>query len=182
MLYLYTCQIKTQYLEKVEIQFNLYCMGKRASQVVLVVKNLPANGEDVRDTGSTPGLGRSPGGGHGNPLQYSCLENLVDRGAWQAMVNRVAKSQTQLKWFSMHSCTYGGKSRNHLRLGLLWRTFCFCVFNIKIPEILDTWTNHTWTKMSQMWPIIFQTAPFFVVVLWVDKLIPEMGEMLIFSH
>ena len=86
-----------QYLEKVEIQFTLYCMGKRASQVVLVVKNLPASGEDVRDTGSTPGLGRSPGGGHGNPLQYSCLENLVDRGAWQAMVNRVAKSQTLLK-------------------------------------------------------------------------------------
>ena len=55
------------------------------SQVALVVKNLPANAEDIRDMGSVPGLGRSPGGGHGNPLQY-CLENLIDRGAWQAIV------------------------------------------------------------------------------------------------
>ena len=46
-----------------------------ASQVALVVKNLPANAGDIRDAGSTPGLGRSPGEGHGNPLQYSCLEN-----------------------------------------------------------------------------------------------------------
>ena len=48
---------------------------ERASQVALVVKNPPANAGDIRDEGSTPGLGRSPGGGHGNPLQYSCLEN-----------------------------------------------------------------------------------------------------------
>ena len=50
-------------------------------QVVLVVKNLPANVGDIRDMDSIPGLGRSPGGGHGNPLQYSCLENPMDRGA-----------------------------------------------------------------------------------------------------
>ena len=54
-----------------------------ASQVVLVVKNLPANAGDVRDSGLNPGLGRSPGGGHGNALQYSCLENPTDRGAWR---------------------------------------------------------------------------------------------------
>ena len=59
-----------------------------------MVKNLPANAGDVRDVGSVPGSGRFPGGGHGNPLQYSCLENPLDRGAWQAMVHRVAKSQT----------------------------------------------------------------------------------------
>ena len=64
-----------------------------ASQVVLVAKNLPANAEDVRDMGSIPGLGRSPGGGHSNPLQYSCLENPLDRGAWRATINRVAKSR-----------------------------------------------------------------------------------------
>ena len=52
-----------------------------ASQVALVVKNLPANAGDVRDEGSIPGLGRSPGGGHGSPLQYSCLENPMDREA-----------------------------------------------------------------------------------------------------
>ena len=53
-----------------------------ASQVVLVVKNLPANTGDLRDTGSIPGSGRSPGGGYGTPLQYSCLENPTDREAW----------------------------------------------------------------------------------------------------
>ena len=51
----------------------------------------------LRDTGSIPGSGRSPGKGHGNPLQYSCLENPRDRGPWQAKVHRVSKSQTQLK-------------------------------------------------------------------------------------
>ena len=57
-----------------------------ASQMVLVVKNMPANAGDVRDVGSIliPGSGRAPGGGHGNPLQYSCLENPMDRGAWWA--------------------------------------------------------------------------------------------------
>ena len=58
-----------------------------------MVKNLPAK---VRDLGSIPGLGRSPGGGNGSPLQYSCLENPMDTGAWQATVHGVAKSQTQL--------------------------------------------------------------------------------------
>ena len=69
---------------------------KWASQVVLGVKNPPANAGDVRDVGSIPGLGRSPGGGHGEdtPLQYSCLENPVDRGAWWAIVHRVAQSRT----------------------------------------------------------------------------------------
>ena len=65
-----------------------------ASQVVLVVNNMPANAGDVRDTGSVLGSGRSPGEGHGNPLQYSCLENPMDRGAWRATVHRVTKSQT----------------------------------------------------------------------------------------
>ena len=67
------------------------------SQVVLIVKNLPANAGDTGDTGSIPGLGRSPGEGHGNPLQYSYLENPMDRGAWQATVDGVEKSQIQVK-------------------------------------------------------------------------------------
>ena len=69
----------------------------RASQVALVVKNLPANAGDIRDAGLIPGSGRSPGGGHGNPLQYSCLENPMDREAWWATVHRVTKSWTRLK-------------------------------------------------------------------------------------
>ena len=59
-----------------------------------MVKNLPAVQEIAEDLGSIPGLGRSPGGGHGNPPQYSCLENSMDREAWWAMVHRVAKSRT----------------------------------------------------------------------------------------
>ena len=62
-----------------------------ASQVELVLKNLPANAGDVRDVDSIPGLGRSPGGGHSNPLQYSCLENSMDRGAWWATVHWVER-------------------------------------------------------------------------------------------
>ena len=57
--------------------------------MALVVKNLSANAGDVRDVGSNPGLGRSPGGGHSNPLQYSCLENPMDRGTWRATVHSV---------------------------------------------------------------------------------------------
>ena len=59
-----------------------------------MVKNMPANAQDIRDVGLIPGLGRSPGGGHGNRLQYSCLENSMDSGAWKVTVHRVAKSWT----------------------------------------------------------------------------------------
>ena len=59
--------------------------------VALVVRNPPANAEDVRDMGSIPGSRRSPGGGHGNPLQHSCLENPMDRAAWQATVHGIAE-------------------------------------------------------------------------------------------
>jgi len=65
-----------------------------------VVKNPPANAGDTRDMGSIPGWGRSPEGGNGNPLQYSFLENPMDRGAWWTTVHGVAKSQTQLKGLS----------------------------------------------------------------------------------
>ena len=64
----------------------------RASQV-----NLPANGGDIRDEGLIPRLGKFPRGGHGNPVQYSCLENPIDRGAGRATVHGIVKSQTRLK-------------------------------------------------------------------------------------
>ena len=73
-----------------------------------MIKNLPANPGDARDVGSILGLGRSPGGGHDNPLQYSCLENPMDRGAWMATVHKVAQSQT----------THTGKRKRHLKLFL----------------------------------------------------------------
>jgi len=69
-------------------------MGLRASQVVLVVKIPPANAGDIRDGGLIPGLGRFLGGRSGNPLQYSCLENPMDTGAWRTTVHRAAKGWT----------------------------------------------------------------------------------------
>ena len=78
------------------------------SQVALVVKNLSANADDVRDVGSIPGSGRFPGGGHSNLLWYSCLENPMDRGAWWATVHGFAQSRTLLKQFSTHArISYG---------------------------------------------------------------------------
>ena len=62
-----------------------------------MVKNVSASERDIRDMGSVPGLARSPGGGYGNPLQCSCLQNPMDRGAWQPAVHGAAQSQTQLK-------------------------------------------------------------------------------------
>ena len=66
-------------------------------------KESTCNAGDTRDRGSVPGLGRSPGGGNGNSLHYSCLENAMDRGAWQATVHRFAQSWTQQKRLSMHT-------------------------------------------------------------------------------
>ena len=77
------------------------------------MKNLAANAGDIRDVGSVPNLGRSPRGGHGNPLQNSCLENPMDRGAWRATVHGVAKSQTRLKWLSTHRLYLGMPRKFH---------------------------------------------------------------------
>ena len=88
------------------VKLESYCAYFWAFQVVLVVKNSPAKAGDIRNTGSVLGLGRSYEGGHGNPLQYSCLENLIDRGAWWATVHGVAKSQTWLKWLSTRVRAY----------------------------------------------------------------------------
>ena len=67
-----------------------------------MVKNLPVSAGAIRDSGSILGSGRSPVGGHGSPLQYPCLQNPVDRGAWRATVRGVAQSQTQVKRLSTH--------------------------------------------------------------------------------
>ena len=92
------------------------------AQVVLVVKNPPTNAGDVKETSSIPGSERSPGGGHGNPLQYSCLKNPIDRGAWQAMVHAVTKSWTQLKQLSMqvHAHTHSVLFRGAC-MEILWK-------------------------------------------------------------
>ena len=90
-----------------------------ASQVVLVVKNLPANAADMKDVGLISGWGRSPGGSDGNPLQYSCLKNSMDRGAWQATMHRVAKHQTRLEQQSTHTRINNRKSERRSDPGLV---------------------------------------------------------------
>ena len=79
--------------------------------VSLVVKNPPAHARGIRDAGSITGSGRSPTGGHGNPLQYSFLKNPLDRGAWWATVSGVARSRTRLKRLTMHARWVRGQGR-----------------------------------------------------------------------
>ena len=107
----YLLVLKKRWIEKLKIASKPPEAGERQwridfpstnFKVSLVVKNLPANVGDIRDAGSIPGSGRSPGGGHGNPLQYSCLENPMDRGAWQATVHSGTQSWTWLKWLGVY--------------------------------------------------------------------------------
>ena len=97
-------------------------MVRKSSQVDLMVKNPSASAGDLRDVDSIPGLGKSPGEGPGNPLQYSCLENPMDRGAWQAIVHRVAQSRTQLKRLSTWSYKFG----NYISIPPSWK---FMMYN-----------------------------------------------------
>ena len=96
------------YSEAAKLTFcSLSCVTRNrwASQVALVVKNLPANAGDVRVTGLILGAGRSPRGGHGNPLQYYCLETPTDRGAWRAIVHGVTKSEvTEHTYYYYNFC------------------------------------------------------------------------------
>ena len=100
--------------------------------MVLVVKkkkNLPPNAGDTRDAGSVSGSGRSPGGGHGNSPRYSCLENPMDRGAWQVIVHTVAKSQTWLKWLSTaHTSDTLGREYEALKCILPTTNQSICIY------------------------------------------------------
>ena len=95
------CTRALKYQLMSELQGSMRNSG--ASQMVLVVKNKtqqkkpPINAEDITDMGSIPGLGRSPAGGHSNPLQYSCLVDPTDRGSWQAIARKATKIWIQLK-------------------------------------------------------------------------------------
>ena len=106
----------------------------RAAQVALVVKSPSTNAGKIRDTGSIPGSGRSHGGGHGNQLQYSCLENPMDKGAWRATVHGVAKSQTRLKQPSTHAYHTPAKWKRPVMKGQTLRDFSFMRFLTKFIE------------------------------------------------
>ena len=92
---------------KVALEFRSLCPSQnpRASPMALVVKNPPANAGDAREVGSIPESGRFPGGGHGNLLRYSCLENSMNRGTWGLQSMGSWKSPTWLKWLSTYTCT-----------------------------------------------------------------------------
>ena len=112
----------------------------RASQVVLVIKNPPATAGDMRDSGFIPGSGRSPGGGNDNPLQCSCLENFMDRGAWRATAHGIAKSQTQLKGLSMHARPSWGAAKYNPGFKSAWAGLKSCV-----------WGRRTWLHQPSSW-------------------------------
>ena len=140
--------------------------------MALVVKNLLANAEDSRDMGSIPGWGRSPGGGHGNPLQYSCLENSLDRGAWWATVNGVTNSCTQLKRLSTHA-PYGSMDHGLPRVWHSWNcgNISFRVFSWvwvvrrwlywrflplrKPPYLLEAWVAQPWLVLQALLFLMF---------------------------
>ena len=86
------------------LSFGCYCKVYWGFSGGAMVKNLPATAGNLRDEGLIPGSGKSPGGGHSNPLQYSCLENSMDREALWATIHGVTKNWTQLKQLSIHAC------------------------------------------------------------------------------
>ena len=107
-------------------------------------KDPPTNAGDIRGTGSVAGSGRSPGGGHGNPLSYSCLENLLDRGAWQATVHGVTELDTIEA--TSHTCTYF--HYGHRKCSELFKSFeIFCDLFYSLAHInLDKYSTFTKKK------------------------------------
>ena len=125
----------------------------QAAQVALWIKNLPANTGHPGDPSLIPGSGRSPGGGNGNPLQYPCLENPVDRGAWWAAIHGVAKSQDMTEWLSTQHTSSGSGSwlgpRGTGTLGVghggrMWGLQC------SSPGLRSTW-GHKDTPGDLLW-------------------------------
>ena len=123
-----------------------FCKGIVASQVALMVKNLSANARDLREAGSIPRSRRSPGGGLSNPLQYSCLENPMDKGAWQAIVHRVAQSWTCLKQLGM----YHLRRLNNRKLNILlqWSPYWSPCF--QTPHTLISASYHSQSDLYSM--------------------------------
>ena len=152
-------------------------LANLASQVVLVVKNLPANTRDVRDLGSIPGLGRSPGGGHGNLLQNFCLENPMDWGAWWANAWQICLIfeeppycfQEQLHHFTsqpaLHKGSYFPTFSQHvlfsgvlivaISMGVRWYLvmvwFAFCWWTVMLS--IFSWTY--WSFINLLWRNVY---------------------------
>ena len=117
---------------------SLLFLSSSDSQVKPMVKNPSVNAGDIRDKSSIPGLGRSPGGGHGNPLQYSCLQTPTDRGAWWVRVHGVTRSQTQLSMRAQLSKAplLTSFSSNVSSTTPICSNFC-CISELNWPERAD---------------------------------------------
>ena len=135
--------------------------------VVLVIKNLLASAGDIRDASLISGSGGSPGEGHGNPLQCSCMENPMDRGAWRATVHRIAKSWTRLRDFTFIFLQRLGTGTSlfplllsiNIREWLLYyRHNLFWQNNITSNH----WENHT------LWQQIWVWSHYDMLVLWIN--------------
>ena len=109
---------------------------------------LPANTRDVRDPASVPGLGRSPAGGYSNPLQYSYLENPMDRGAWWDAVHRVAKSQTWLKQLRAHACYRLYRNRNKMHT---WNSYTPMLPQLKEKPNKEPSSLKQWQHLFCLW-------------------------------
>ena len=123
-----------------------------ASQVALVVENLPVNAGDARDVGSITGSGRSAGGGNGSPLQYSCLQNPMDRGAWWATVCAVAKSQAQLSGFHFHFTSMCQE----------WAKFLILIVHLAFPKSTICSYLHSFPNAILFWNFFF-SIPFLTI-------------------
>ena len=117
---------------------------------------MPANARDIRDAGLIPGLGRSPGGGHGNPLQYSYLENPKDRGAWRAAVHRLTKSRTWLKRQHSHA-----HSRRYSRMYIYW----LCKESLTVKSLMHNndpfFKRYSWFSMLCWFLLYVHMHPLF---------------------
>ena len=143
--------------------------GSVASLVALVVKSLLANAGDLRDMSSVPGPGKSSGGGHGNPLQYSCLENSMDRGAWWAISPWVCKESdtTEVTWHArkcMHKfpilcCQMGWNTGDQtFRFFFFWGEAC-CKTLVKCRKVRYFVSNHS---TGRAWPVLLLKVLFFL--------------------
>ena len=115
--------------------------------MALVINNPPGNAGDIRDVGSVPWSGGFPGEGHGNPLQYSCLENPMDRGAWGIIVHGVAKSQTWLRWLHTAQHTWSHYLKQKTNPTSVWNE------GLEHQSIKrrKTWPYRVWCRRQEKW-------------------------------
>ena len=137
-----------------------------------VVKNLSASAGDTRDAGLIPGLGRSPGGGNGNPLQYFCLENSMDRGAWWAAVHGVVKSWTRLSNFSFTFHFHASEKEMATHSSVLaWRIPGTGAWWAAIRGVAQSRTWLTWLSSSSSRSILNLKDEFWLEVIIIQYLV-----------